>query len=189
MRRILAYTLIFIIFIVFTACNNAKLQSVKTNPYIGRALRIGIIGEPPEVREEQARFVKIRFSDLEKGMFDSRYDAIFITRGNLSEASQEKYKSAYKKSKIPFFFIQSKKSYIPFTVEGLTYDDVPDMEDLTYATGIIYDNDNNKLKFWGYGLYNDIENQTNVKDVYSRIFETISQNIEARNIIEHGKRS
>ena len=78
-----------------------------------------------------------------------------------------------KKSKIPFFFIQTIKSYVPFTEEDLSYEEVPDFEDLTYATGILY-NDNN-LKFWGYGLDSGIENQANIKDVYSRIFETISK--------------
>ncbi|WP_158523412.1 hypothetical protein [Clostridium taeniosporum] len=48
------------------------------------------------------------------------------------------------------------------------------MKDSTYATGIICND--NKLKYVGYGLYNDIENQENIKDVYSRIFETISKN-------------
>lgn len=42
-----------------------------------------------------------------------------------------------------------------------------------YATGIIYRDD--FLNYWKYGLYNDIENQANIEDVYSRIFETISE--------------
>jgi hypothetical protein len=59
-------------------------------------------------------------------------------------------------------------------MEKLSYEEAPDFQELTYATGIIFND--NKLKFWEYGLYNDIENQDNIKDVYSRIFETISKN-------------
>lgn len=161
---------------ILASCN--KTQSIKTNLYGGRALSIAIIGETPVVREKQVKFVKIQFSDLEKEAFDSRYDAIFITKDNLSEAAQGKYASIYKKSKIPFFFIQTKKSYIPFIQEDLSYEKAPDMPNQTYATGILCNGDN--LKSWGYGLYNDIENQENVKDIYSRIFETISQNTSSK---------
>ena len=104
----------------------------------------------------------------------NKYDAVFITKDNLQEASEEKYSLIYKKSKIPFFFIQSEKYHIPFTIEEISYEEIPDVDNLNYATGIIYNND--RTQAWGYGLYNDIENETNIKDVYSRMFETISEN-------------
>jgi hypothetical protein len=172
MKRIRGYFLLVIILSILTSCSNP--QSVKTNTYNGKALLIGIIGETPKVREEKVTFGEIQFSDLEKDTFDSQYDAIFITKNNLSEASQGKYASIYKKSKIPFFFIQTEKSYVPFTEKDLTYDNAPKFTDQSYATGILYNG--NKLWIWTYGLYNDIENQANIKDVYSRIFETISKN-------------
>jgi len=165
---------------MLTACS--KPQSVKTNQYDSRALSIGIIGETPKVSEKQVTFTKIQFSDLEKDTFDSKYDAIFITKINLSEASQGKYASIYKKSKIPFFFIQTEKSYVPFTEKDLTYDNAPNFNDQSYATGILYNGNGNgnELTTWGYGLYNDIENQANIEDVYSRIFDTISQHISPK---------
>jgi hypothetical protein len=156
---------------MLTACNELPSQSVKTQIYSGRALKIGIIGETPKVREKQIKFAGIQFADLDNSTFDSQYDAIFITKDNLTEAAQDKYASIYKKSKIPFFFIQTEKGYIPFTEEDLSYEEAPEVEDQSYATGII--EENNKLKYWAYGLYNDIENEANVKDVYTRIFETI----------------
>lgn len=174
MKRILGCFLLFITLSIFTSCSKPQPQSVKTNPYSGRALSIGIIGEVPEVREEQVRFAKIQFSDLEKKTFNSQHNAIFITKDNLSEASQGKYASIYMESKVPFFFIQTEKSYIPFIQEDLSYEEAPKVHDQAYVTGIIFDNDN--LKFWSYGLYNDIENEVNVKDVYSRMFDTISKN-------------
>ena len=182
MKRIRGYSLLVTISIltmisILTACS--KPQAVKTSQYNNMALSIGIIGEAPKVSEKQVTFTKIRFSDLEKDRFDSKYDAIFITKINLSEASQGKYASIYKKSKIPFFFIQTEKSYVPFTEKDLTYDNAPNFNDQSYATGILYkDNSNsNELTTWGYGLHDDIENQANIEEVYSRIFDTISQHI------------
>jgi hypothetical protein len=172
MKKIRVYVLLVMMLILLTSCN--KPQSIVTNPYTGGNLSIGIIGEIPKVREKQVKFVKIQFSDLEKEAFDSRYDAIFITKDNLSEAAQGKYALIYKKSKIPFFFIQTKKGYIPFIQEDISYEKAPDILNLTYATGILFSGNN--LKSWGYGLYNDIENQENINNVYSRIFETIFQN-------------
>jgi len=173
MKRVPVYFLFIILISMFAGCNNSKPQSIITNPYAGRSLSIGIIGEIPKIGEKQVKFTKIQFYDLGKEGFDSRYDAIFITKDNLSEAAQGKYASIYKKSKIPFFFIQTEKGYVPFIQEDLSYEEAAEWPDQTYATGIIGEGDS--FKFWGYGLYNDIENQENVKEVYSRIFDTISK--------------
>jgi hypothetical protein len=172
MKKFLAFSLAILIILTFTACK--KTQFNNTNPYNGKGLNLAIIGEIPEIREKQIKFTKILFSDLEKEKFNSEYDAIFITKANLSEAAQVKYVSIYKKSKIPIFFIQTKKSYIPFTQEDLSYEQAPDVPDKSYATGILFKD--NKLNYWEYGLYNNIENQVNIKAVYSKIFETISEN-------------
>jgi hypothetical protein len=145
--------------------------SVETEPYKGRALTIGIIGEAPKVREQQVKFVNLQFFDLEKSTHHSQYDAIFITKDNLSEAAQDKYASIYKESKIPFFFIQSDKSHIPFLEVNLSYEDVPNMGNFNYATGSLYSMEMG----WAYGLYNDVENETNIMNAYSRIFEQIIQ--------------
>lgn len=144
--------------------------SVETEPYKGRALTIGIIGKAPDVREQQVKFVNLQFSDLEKSKF-TQYDAIFITKDNLSEAAQDKYASIYKESTIPFFFIQSDKSHIPFLEVNLSYEDVPNMGNFNYATGSLYSMEMG----WAYGLYNDVENENNIKNAYSRIFEQIIQ--------------
>lgn len=145
--------------------------SVDTKQYSGRALTIGIIGEAPNIREEQVKFVNIQFSDLEDETFQEEYDAIFITKDNLSEADSDKYTSIYKESTISFVFIQSDKSYVPFINEELTYEEVPNMSEDYYATGIL----NTINQSWGIGLYNNIENATNIEGVYSRIFEIIEE--------------
>lgn len=155
MKRTFDYFLLIAMAMMLLSCNTLQAQSTKANLYRGQNLKIGIIGEIPKVREEQIKFERIQFSDLEKDRFDSQYNAIFITKNNLSEASEEKYNPIYKKSKIPFFFIESNKSYVPFIQEGVSYEKAPNIPDQTYVTGILYNGQN--LKYWGYGLYNDIE--------------------------------
>ncbi|MNW41968.1 hypothetical protein D3C74_191280 [compost metagenome] len=72
---------------------------------------------------------------------------------------------------IPFFFFKSKKSFIPFINEDLEYDDVPDLSSDMYAIGYFPSEEDSQ--FIGYGLYNDVENEKNITDVYSRVFLTI----------------
>ena len=145
--------------------------------YSGRALSIGVIGEVPTVWEKQVKFYKIQFSDLENHTFDTKYDAIFISKENLLQASQNKYKSIYRSSKIPFFFFQSKKGCEPFIQEDLTYDKASD-DTLFFANGIIYVD--NKPKLWATDLCDNIENETTVRNLYSRIFEAISDNLATK---------
>ncbi|WP_225983678.1 MULTISPECIES: hypothetical protein [Bacillaceae] len=45
----------------------------------------------------------------------------------------------------------------------------------SYAVGIFTTQDDDTLKKWGYGLYNDEKNDEHIKDVYSRIFKTIDE--------------
>lgn len=172
------YFLLCIILIVLIAYNVREPKSIKTKPYAGRNLSIGIIGKIPKVREKQVKFTKIQFTDIEKEKFDTGYDAIFITKGNLSEAAKAKYAPIYKKSNIPIFFIDNNKGNTPFTHEELSYEEVPVLDEQTYITGILYEN--NVAKSWGYGLYNDIENEENIKATFTDVFQGISEKVAAK---------
>lgn len=141
----------------------------KTPEYQGGRLKIGIIGDIPKVRESQVRFEVIDFDTLKENNFDSEYDAVFITKENLSEASEPEYSSIYKTATIPFYFIENEKFDASFTEEELLYEDIPDSKDGMYITGLLY----SKNKAWGYGLYNDTKSEANIKGVYSRVFEDI----------------
>lgn len=173
---------------IFAICNKSHQRKVNFSPkpsspakaelYNGRSLNIGIIGSIPKIREKQIKFTSMQFSDLEKQTADTNYDAIFITKDNLSQAGQGKYLSNYKSTKIPFFFIESEKSYFPFIEKDLTYENAPDINSQVYATGIMFNADN--LKFWEYNLYNDIKNQTNIAEAYSRIFKAIADNTHSK---------
>ncbi len=179
MKKLKFYLFLVLIFCILTACSKSIPQSVDTEQYHGKNLSIGVIGQTPKLHElEQVEFIEIQFSDLEEELV-SQFDAIIISEDNLSEASQAQYTSIYKKSEIPYFFIQSDKSYIPFIQVDLSYEDVPNLSESEYAIGILYDD--NDFTYWGYGLYNDIENQENIDDVYTRIIQTISQNSIRKN--------
>ncbi|QDP41614.1 hypothetical protein [Radiobacillus deserti] len=87
-------------------------ENVKFELYKGRPLKIAVIGTPPEVREEQVTFTEISFEELTKGETIG-YDAVFVMKENLVEASKGQYINIYRNSEIPFFFI-SAKHRIPF---------------------------------------------------------------------------
>lgn len=158
-----------IISAILTGCLNLDIDIIKE--YDGGELIIGIIGSAPEIRENQIKFEKIDFDSLKAINFNSKYDAIFITQNNLFEASKGEYAIIYKNSNIPFYFIESEKSYIPFIEEELSYENALDFNKDMYITGLLY----TKGKTWGYGLYNDTKNEINIKGVYSRVFEDISE--------------
>lgn len=90
---------------------------------------------------------------------------------HLQEADDNKYVKVYTNAGIPFFFMESTKSFMPFVREDISYEDISDTGSGMYATGYLQIGE--ASKFWGYGLYNDKVNEPNIKDVYSRMFTTI----------------
>ena len=160
----LVILMISVLFIAF-GCSKQN-ESIETEPYKGKPLHIGIIGDEPNVREEHIQFTSIDFTDLQKV---EDYDAIFITKENLKEADKAQYVNVYNNSPRPFLFIESQKGYVPFINEEADFENYPDVDSGAYA----YLYDNKSKRYWGYGLYNDVVNEPNIQDVYSRIFGTI----------------
>lgn len=155
---------------VILVCGNAQRDSIATPLYEGRSLVIGVIGDTPQVREEEhVDFQQVTFDQLEDPYFSSELDAIFIMKEHLAKASEPKYTEIYQKADVPFFFIESSKSHIPLTVEELSYNEVPDLSPDTYATGFY----GKKAQYWDYGLPNDAMNETHIKAVYSNMFTII----------------
>lgn len=168
MKRKIIVVLLLVFVILING--NAQRDSIDMPLYEGRSLVIGVIGETPQVREEgHVDFKEVTFEQLEDLDLYAELDAIFITKEHLVEASEPKYTEVYNKAEVPFFYIESSKSHVPFTIQELSYDEVPDLSMDMYATGYYGKDD----QYWGYGLYNDIMNETNIKAVYSHIFTTI----------------
>lgn len=171
MKRIIPFALVIFIVMIVTSCTTTA-DTIDTPLYSGKSLSVGVVGEAPKVREEHVSFTNISFDELEEyPKLSSKFDAVFIMKEYLQEAAESQYAKVYKNAGIPFFFIGSKKSYMPFVLEELSYADVPDINNGMYATGYLPLDKGDRT--WGYGLYNDKVNEPNIKDVYSRIFTTI----------------
>ena len=164
--------LLFLLISTLAACSMDK-NEVKDSPlYEGRDLTIGVVGKIPDVRERNIVFKSIDLNDIRKGNLSSKYDAIFIMKEHLIEAARAPYAKIYKNYGIPFFFIESKKSHVPFIEAEIEYEAFPDTDSGEYASGY-YHLSNDTEKSWGYGLYNDTVNEVNILNVFSRIFMTI----------------
>lgn len=162
----LVITLLSVLFLLF-GCSKPE-EIIEFEIYKGKSLHIGIIGEEPKVREDNIRFTRIDFTELQNV---DNYDAIFITKENLEEADKSQYATVYKNSPRPFLFIETPKSYVPFIYEDIDFENYPDDESGAYA----YLYDSKSEKYWGFGLYNDEVNEKNIQGTYSTIFKTIEE--------------
>ncbi len=160
----------------FLAACKGNENEVKNSPlYEGIELTIAVVGEEPKIREKHIIFETINVKDLKQENLSETYDAVFIMKEHLSAAAKASFAKIYTSSTLPFFFIETEKSYIPF-VEETNYEAFPDVKSGNYAYGY-YQVNKEEGRYWGYGLYNDTVNEVNVMDVYTRIFETI-QDVE-----------
>lgn len=176
MKKISFFTVMIVFVLLVTGCTITvdTVDSVDTPLYSGKILSIGVIGEIPKVREDQVHFTEITFDELEDySKLSTTYDAVIIMKEHLIEADDNKYVKVYNKAGIPFFFIESPRSFMPFVLEDLSFEhsSFQNFHYDMYATG--YFQTGTAYKSWGYGLYNDKINAPNVKDVYSRICTTI----------------
>ncbi|GGM33937.1 hypothetical protein GCM10011351_19890 [Paraliobacillus quinghaiensis] len=169
---IAALILFSIAFIPFGDEGNSNETHMEFELYNGKSLRIAVVGEPPEVREEQIKFKEISFDELTSEEMNS-YDAVFIMKENLEKASASQYKNIYVNSRIPYFFISS-KSFIPFTTD-IRYSDSWEWEPgLPYINGLYKPENNNKTSL-GFGLYNDKKTEEHIKATYSLVFKKIEE--------------
>ncbi|WP_155591470.1 hypothetical protein [Lysinibacillus cavernae] len=145
--------------------------------YKGNDLTVGVIGPFPNISEENVVFEKITLDDLKESTekISNDFDAVIITKEFLSEADDEQYVTVYNELEIPTFFMQSTKAHVPFVNKGVDYDTFIDIQPLSYATGYLNTSTDNEIKYetWRYELKDHKENDTNIQELYSRIFQTI----------------
>ncbi|MDI3235108.1 hypothetical protein QK289_08835 [Exiguobacterium antarcticum] len=155
-------------------CGVDASTQVKDTSYDGTYLKIAVIGEQPNLQEKNVKFSTLSFEDLEDtNRISSKFDAVFIAKNNLKQADEEKYVKVYRKLDVPTFFLETTKGFLPFVSEDLTYATASELEH-SYASGYLQEK-KDSYRYWEYGLNNDQKNNKNVKDVYSRIFETIAE--------------
>ncbi|WP_404468392.1 hypothetical protein [Sutcliffiella horikoshii] len=166
-----SYCLILLVLVfALTACK----QNSVFKSYEGRTLDIAVVGEPPEVKEEQVIFTEISFDEMTPEDLTS-YDAVFIRENNLSEAAADQFADVYSDSNIPFYFIGT-DNFVPFTEKDLEYDNTSEWTaGMSYAVGVLTSKEDDTLKHWGFGLHNDIKSDEHLKAMYSRIFISINE--------------
>lgn len=137
--------------------------------YQGEDLSIGVLGNRPEINEEQINFRVISFKEFTIEEIRS-FDAIFIMKENLSTAAEKQYTNIFTDSNIPFFFINSNKGAYPFIDENLEYNEAREIPYHDYfATGYLFTPEGAEMT-WTYE--STIENN---KDAFSKIFKTIER--------------
>lgn len=177
MRKLVPLLMIFAV--VLVACNK---DEIKSDIYEGKDLSIAIVGEKPEIREENVSFTEKTLEEISQNVEDisNEFDAVFIMPTQFLHADDDKFVKTYKSLAIPTFFIDSKKRHLPFTTEGMTYLNAPEIEgENSYAVGYLFSGTEKEYKddVWRYSLYNDVRNEVNIKDVYTNIFKTINERV------------
>jgi hypothetical protein len=165
--------LVLLFIFVLVGCNE-KLPDFEE--YTSRPLDIAVIGAAPNVRETNVVFEEFPMEDLLFIDF-SEYDAVFIMKEHLEEASAAEYAEVYSSSNIPFFFIESTKGSFPFTDAEALYSNSQERGSGTdFAAGFVTSsNSQSEGTTFGFGLYNDIKNDETVKGTYSIIFNKIQE--------------
>lgn len=145
-----------------SGCNS----TTPTNPYTGGVLNIGIIGNSPTIIENKTvKFVPITFEDLANDNYKN-YDAVFIMKEKLVEASDDNYSQIYAELQKPIIFIGT-DTLSPFISDAMEYRPKDFQKGLSYSAGLI------EGTRYDFGLYNDEENEATIKLFYSDLFRLI----------------
>lgn len=85
---------LLLILVVMSGCNKDEVDSPI---YRGDHLSIGVIGESPNVREQNINFNSITLEELKTKteQISSDFDAVFIMNEHLSQAAESQYSSVY----------------------------------------------------------------------------------------------
>ena len=157
--------LFFFILMLLTLASGCS-STTPTNPYTGGVLNIGIIGNSPTIIENKTvKFVQITFEDLAKDNYKN-YDAVFIMKEKLAEASTDNYSQIYAELQKPIIFIGT-DTLSPFISDDIEYRPKDFQKGLSYSAGLI------EGTRYSFGLYNDKENEATIKLFYSDLFRLI----------------
>ncbi|MYL32940.1 hypothetical protein GLW05_04950 [Pontibacillus yanchengensis] len=166
---------------------NTNYKAIESNNssdlYKGTPLTIAIIGDTPNVKEEQVNFHEIKLSEV-INIPKNKYNAVFIMEEYLGEAAHKKYRDAYQSLEVPVFFVRSKASHMPFInmenqISYEKYEDrVNDTQD--FITGLWYPKSKEEFKTFrfGYRVENDEFQRDNVQGVYSSVFKKIESTLQ-----------
>ncbi|MYL57839.1 hypothetical protein GLW20_09995 [Virgibacillus halodenitrificans] len=147
-------------------------------PYEGTSLELAVVGKEPDVREKQLNFSEISLEELYNTPTDN-YDAVFIMKEHLYEASKEKYIEMYRDKEMPFFFVESKASHVPFIKmeNPESYEQTAEKIDDTqnFISGILYVGGEKEYRSWkfSYPIQDSEIIRDDVQGIYSAVFKVI----------------
>ncbi|GAA0501862.1 hypothetical protein GCM10008986_31750 [Salinibacillus aidingensis] len=159
-------------------------NEVAEEPYEGIPLKIAVVGETPEVREEQIIFKTLSLEELYRSHPD-KYDAVFIREEHFSDASHQKYVEMFKKKRAPSFFIASKANTIPFQdlENPVSYKEKEAAKKINdtqnYISGFLYEGADEGYQGWkfSYPVKNNEIQRDNVQGIYSSVFKLVEKEL------------
>ncbi|MGG1685449.1 hypothetical protein [Pseudalkalibacillus sp. NRS-1564] len=176
----LLLTILTLMLFLLSAC---QTNNVKEEPYDGVLLKIAVVGEQPNVREEQINFNELSLSELHHSNL-RKYDAVFIMEDHLSDASKSKYVEMYKSKNIPFFFVGSRANTIPFQdlENPVSYEEEAERINGTqnFISGILYEGEEKGYRGWklAYPIKSSEVQRDNVKGIYSKVFKVVENEVK-----------
>ncbi|TMU83545.1 amino acid oxidase [Bacillus sp. BHET2] len=166
MRKVILF---FSLLLFLVACSNEEVQ------YEGAPLNIAVIGDIPELKNENIHFELFSLKELNEDTsnFRSNYNAIMITPSVFEEASDDKFVKTYKGLETPIIFFDSNKRHFPFVSEGVTYEtaNFDSLDNGSHTTIYINDVNTNKEDAWFFYL----DDKNNVDVLYKDIFKKIEE--------------
>lgn len=152
---------------LLVACNDQESKKVSKDDS-GAELKIAVVGNFPDIKKD-LQIDSIELGDLKGNL--KKYDAVFISKKFLQAASEKEYADVYKKADVPFFFIESKKSYQPFVDPEMSYNDEIETGSNSYITGVYYGK--GPERSWEYGINDPNPTSEEKEIIFNSVFETI----------------
>lgn len=169
LKKVFFITSLLFISLYLIGCSKAEVQ------YDGSLLRIGVVGEIPDVKSEKVMFEKVSLDSLlqDVSSISSSFEAIMITPTMFEVASDDKYIDIYTSSKTPIIFFDSEKRNLPFTNERTTYDKArwDSLKNGSHTSIYLNNEEVNKEDAWYFYLKED----NNLDNLYKQIFEKIEE--------------
>ncbi|MCL1700938.1 amino acid oxidase [Lysinibacillus sp. Bpr_S20] len=158
--------------LLLAACSNDEVK------YDGAPLKIAIVGDIPELKNEKIHFEPISLDEFSEDTMhiSTNFDAVMITPVMFEEASDDRFVKVYKNSKMPIIFFDSAKRHLPFTNDGLTYETAhrEALNNGSHTTIYLSDNAANREDAWYFFLKGEKEIDILYKDIFQKI-ETLKR--------------
>ncbi|MDM5157119.1 hypothetical protein QUF88_25885 [Bacillus sp. DX1.1] len=168
-----SFSLLFLILLCLGVAGCAeKKDEASVLEYNGRALKIGVIGEPPNDTFRNIKFVQVKLDEMKEK--SGEVDGFLVMKEYFEPASEDKYTDLFLTLKKPVFFIGLKdKPYTIFIEKDLDYNNAQADKAMMYTQGFV-NLENGEGQFWGTGLYNDTISEQSLHNMYIYVFQTIA---------------